>query len=171
MSDSSPTDGPTRVVIATDGSAASLAAADQVTPLLPAGAEVHLVTVVPHIDDPEEMAGGIEGPLGTPEQVAQDRARQEVEATGALAATARAFGAIPVIETVIEGGDPGDALCRHAEEIGAAMLVVGSHGRGWMKRLLLGSVSTHVIHHATVPVLVMPRPDDDELARLEQLEA
>ncbi len=47
-----------------------------------------------------------------------------------------------------------------AEEIGADVIVVGSHGRGAIERLLLGSVSEQVVRHAPCPVLVVrPKPD------------
>ena len=40
-------------------------------------------------------------------------------------------------------------------------MVIGTHGHGWIKRVLMGSVSTHVLHHAPCPVLVI-RTDDME---------
>ena len=49
---------------------------------------------------------------------------------------------------------PAEALLQAAA--GADMLVVGSRGAGGFKRLLLGSVSTQVIHHAHCPVVVIP---------------
>jgi len=55
------------------------------------------------------------------------------------------------------------ARCTAAEALvgaskGAALVVVGTHGRGPVRSLLLGSVSLSVIKHATCPVVVMP-PD------------
>jgi nucleotide-binding universal stress UspA family protein len=51
-------------------------------------------------------------------------------------------------------GLPAEALLQAAA--GADMLVVGSRGAGGFKRLLLGSVSTQVTHHAHCPVVVIP---------------
>jgi nucleotide-binding universal stress UspA family protein len=51
-------------------------------------------------------------------------------------------------------GLPAEALLQAAA--GADMLVVGSRGAGGFKRLLLGSVSTQVTHHARCPVVVIP---------------
>jgi len=44
---------------------------------------------------------------------------------------------------------------------GQHTLVVGSRGNGGFKRLLLGSVSTAMVHHAECPVLVVPAPKSD----------
>ena len=51
-------------------------------------------------------------------------------------------------------GIPAEELLYAAE--GADMIVVGSRGAGGFKRLLLGSVSTQVTHHAKCPVVVIP---------------
>ncbi len=54
-------------------------------------------------------------------------------------------------------GLPAEALLQAAE--GADMLVVGSRGAGGFKRLLMGSVSIQVTHHARCPVVVIPSED------------
>lgn len=56
-----------------------------------------------------------------------------------------------------------EMLLREAREIGAEMIVIGSHGHGALHRALLGSVSEGVVRGARCPVLVVPaRHDDDE---------
>jgi len=87
-----PKGGATRVLLATDGSEASLAAAKVATAMFPEG-DFLLVTVIDELEDPMADAGGFEGPA-MDEQEAQDSHRAEtVDAQGALAATARVFGA------------------------------------------------------------------------------
>ena len=59
-----------------------------------------------------------------------------------------------VVTTRLEQGHPGAALVEAAR--GARMLVVGSRGLGGFKGLLLGSVSTSCVHHATCPIVIIP---------------
>ena len=59
------------------------------------------------------------------------------------------------VEALAEEGGPAGVLLEQAAD--AALLVVGSRGLGGAKRLLLGSVSQHLAHHATCP-LVIVRP-------------
>ncbi len=47
-----------------------------------------------------------------------------------------------------------DEICKLARERGAAMIVIGAHGWGAIKRLVFGSVSQGVLHEAPCPVLV-----------------
>jgi len=52
-------------------------------------------------------------------------------------------------------GDPGHKIAQQAEEIGANVIVMPSHGRSGLKRLMLGSVAERVLHFAHCPVLVL----------------
>jgi nucleotide-binding universal stress UspA family protein len=69
---------------------------------------------------------------------------------------AAAFEGVPV-ETVMVHGFASDEIVRFADERDAELLVIGSRGWGPVKRLLFGSVSSAVLHHARCPVLVVPQ--------------
>ena len=53
---------------------------------------------------------------------------------------------------------PDEAIVHLSEELGAGLIVMGSRGRGGLRRALMGSVSDSVVRHAHCPVLVV-RPD------------
>lgn len=59
-------------------------------------------------------------------------------------------------ETVALEGVPGEEICRAARERDVRLIVVGAHGWGRMGRMVHGSVSEYVLHHADAPVLVVP---------------
>ncbi|KAL5231565.1 hypothetical protein ABZP36_030341 [Zizania latifolia] len=62
------------------------------------------------------------------------------------------------VETFVEKGDPREVICGAAEKSGADMLVMGSHGYGFLQRALLGSVSNHCVQNCKCPVVVVKRP-------------
>jgi universal stress protein A len=80
----------------------------------------------------------------------------EAEVTRLLAdAAARAGSDVPV--TVSEaGGDPAEEILRYAMRHPIDLIVVGTHGRTGVSRLLLGSVAERVMRGARCPVLVVP---------------
>lgn len=59
------------------------------------------------------------------------------------------------VSTEVLLGSPESRIVESAEEIGADLIVVGSHGYNRWERLLLGSVSDSVVHHAPCSVLVV----------------
>ena len=107
------------------------------------------------IGDPGMLAvpvGDLPGQLSAEE----DAARAALDA-----AVDEALGAEPGVEVErkLAEGDAGDVLV--AESADAELLVVGSHGRSGFKAAILGSVSRHVVAHASCPVVVVKtRPVD-----------
>ncbi|WP_435347575.1 universal stress protein [Haloarchaeobius sp. HRN-SO-5] len=67
---------------------------------------------------------------------------------------AHAVGIEPV-DRRIESGSPAETILDVADETGADLVVVGSHGRTGLDRFLLGSVSERVVRRAPVSVLVV----------------
>jgi nucleotide-binding universal stress UspA family protein len=63
---------------------------------------------------------------------------------------------VPEITVTVATGDAAEELVRAARD--ADLLVVGSRGSGGFAKLLMGSVSSQVTHHATCPVVVVPAP-------------
>jgi len=64
------------------------------------------------------------------------------------------IGEAPEMIVSIGTGDAAEELVKASQD--ADMLVVGSRGGGGFARLLMGSVSSQVVHHASCPVVVIP---------------
>jgi len=148
------------VLLASDGSDLATAAMLNGIELLGRDHDIHSLSVVSPAFTPSVSAFD-SGPIivdpAVDEEIEQaDRA----ESAADLAALDDVLG---IRSThLIEVGEAGPTVCRIAAQIGADVIVIGSHGHGWLQRVLLGSVSQHVVRHAPCPVLVMRRTDDDE---------
>lgn len=122
--------------------------------------------------DAAELAGARHGELhllhvADPPQVnPADRAlglNSETLATGArqrLEAIAKRVG-FPETVCHIAVGDATHEILQMASVLAADILVVGTHGRRGLERMLLGSVAEHVVRLASCPVLVARRTDYD----------
>ena len=135
-----------RVLVATDGGTASLGAEQAGIELASlTGASLIVVSVI----DPAllQLPDGVF--LSRIDQVRADRER-------VLARTVDAARRVGVAaQFLIWEGDPGDGVIEAAEAESADVIVVGSHARGPVGRLLLGSVSAYIVAHAHGPVLVI----------------
>jgi nucleotide-binding universal stress UspA family protein len=60
------------------------------------------------------------------------------------------------VETAVVEGKPSREIVRYAESEGCDLVVMGTHGRGGIDRLLLGSVAESVIRASSIPVTAVP---------------
>ncbi len=148
------------ILVPTDGSAVAENAVDHAIDLATKyEANIHALYVID--------TSAIDISLGT-EQV--DRIRQGKygempelqaradEATGYVAEQARGHG-IEVTEAVV-AGQPHDQISDYAADHAIDLLVMGSAGRGGIRRALLGSVAERTLRSTDLPVLVVDMPDE-----------
>ena len=138
-----------RILLATDLTAASEVATDWAFSLAERnGADLLVVSVI----DPRELRQASQRTGLRWDQVRDRRqaAAQELVARGHPSGLN--------VRVLVWTGDPGESIVSAAESEAADLIVVGTHGRGTIGRLLIGSVSEHVVRHAPCPVLVA-RPD------------
>lgn len=61
------------------------------------------------------------------------------------------------ITSIIKEGDFGDGILDAAEETGADIIVMGTHSRRGIDKILMGSVAEKVLHHSTIPLFIIPK--------------
>lgn len=72
-----------------------------------------------------------------------------------------ASGHVPYQTTILKGS-PSRRIVQYSETEGCDLIVMGTHGRGGIDRLLLGSVAERVVRCSEVPVLTVRVGDTDE---------
>ena len=88
-----------------------------------------------------------------------DQYRAEAQALVDAAVSGLALAGIPA-EGMVLDGHPVDAIVRFAQQWKPDAIVMGSHGRSGVARLVLGSTAEGVLRHADVPVVVVRDPHD-----------
>jgi nucleotide-binding universal stress UspA family protein len=94
----------------------------------------------------------------------ESQAEELKDAARVLREVAEEFELEGRAERRLQLGDPVERLAEVADEQEAAMLVVGSRGRGALRSALLGSVSAGLLAKAPCPVVVVP----PEMERIER---
>lgn len=66
-----------------------------------------------------------------------------------------------VVSIEVAHGDPAAEILQKAEDLGADIVILGSHGKGVIRHAFLGSVSEEVLHRIRKPVFVIPLPEGE----------
>jgi nucleotide-binding universal stress UspA family protein len=144
-----------KVLVATTGSQFDTDAVHEALGLLGPGHEFLFLVVqqneVPAILASDGLGGAPVIPM-PPEAWAEQGQHADEEARKKLQDVGRLY---PGSKIRVEGGDPGERICTIAAEEHADLVVVGSHDVGTLRRVLGGSVSDNVAHHAPCPVLLV----------------
>jgi nucleotide-binding universal stress UspA family protein len=147
-----------KILLAVDGSASSdEAIAEIVRRPWPGQTEVRVITVfeTPVMIGIEPWAAG---PMYFDDlQKAASSAANAVVENSLTKLKATLHGKLKITGEVLQGS-AGQVIVEKAEEWGADLIVMGSRGLGVWNRLLLGSVSNAVVHHAKCSVEIVRRP-------------
>ncbi len=134
---------PERILLATDGSKDAVRATEAASDLAQrSGAEFHVVHV--WHDVPGFAHDFVKRELKRQGQEILDEQLEKIRATG-----------VEITQAHLRGGRTSNEVIKLTEEIDAGLLIVGSRGLGTVQRILMGSHSEEIVHHAQVPVLVL----------------
>ncbi|WP_253737471.1 universal stress protein [Halohasta salina] len=145
------------ILVPTDGSdGAETGARHGIGVAAEAGAELHVLSVVDALELDSSLSGVDET---DPEGRFEAEARRAVETVTELAQPH--LDSEPT--TAVEWGRPFRSITEYAERHGVDLIVMGTHGRSGLERLVLGSVAEKVLRTASVPILVVPPASTDEI--------
>ena len=143
-----------RILIATDGSTLSRkAVATGIALAAVHGAELVAMTVVPRY--PKAYFDG--AMVFAPDDIARIEKQWSTaaEETLAVVATRAKTAGVKVKTAAVSSDLVAESIVAGAKKHKCDLIVMASHGRKGIKRLLLGSETQHVLTHSTVPVLVL----------------
>jgi nucleotide-binding universal stress UspA family protein len=149
------------ILVATDGSEGARKAATFAGELA-RGLGAHVTVLIVHSEDvflPDVWGPG-EWPVPSPYAgMSVDELRELFERHASeheLPATTTALGALPTSVSICQRwGHAAETICGYAVDSNVDLIVIGSHGRRGLSRLLLGSISHQVANHATCPVTIV----------------
>jgi nucleotide-binding universal stress UspA family protein len=135
----------TRIVLAYEGSEGSKMALRRTLEVAAGGAEV-LVLAVGRIPEYAASVSEVEE--------SKEQAERHYKASAEEAAAELRAAGIPATAHV-DFGKPADVIQRHAEEIGADLIILGTKPHSALKRRMLGATVDKVVDHAHCSVLVV----------------
>ncbi len=139
-------------LLCTDGSDLSIQALRDSLPIL-APTDRTIVLTVESPTDPELITGtGFRGRWA-------DDLSEQIETSGDYVAKQHVDAAVEAlglddVEVMALVGQPGEAICELATSLPATVIVVGTSGRGGLRRAMIGSTSDYLVRHAPCPVVV-----------------
>ncbi len=145
-----------KILIATDGSEYGLAAASKCCEIITLTEEDTVIKIISVMETltPIEPFGASDEYFVLAQKAERQAAESSLEKTREM--MLEKLGAANVeIETEAISGTPARTIVEEAEKWKADLVFVGSHGRGFWGRVLLGSVSDAVVRHAPCSVLVV----------------
>ena len=135
-----------RILVAVDGSPFADAAVDQAISLGGiCNSEIFVISVVALYPEQMEVAPALVETMSGDVRKHLDQAKEKIEKADISC------------ETIVHmGGQPHQFIIQEAKDKGIDLILMGTHGRSGLKRILLGSVAQNVIGHAPCPVMVVP---------------
>lgn len=137
-----------KILLAVDGSETGLAAVRHLVELSRSLADLPAVTLV-YVDPPLLRSVALELGIDGVERYHAENAAYALK----KARTALKRAQLPFVEKVLVG-EPADSIVKQAKAGKAELIVMGTHGRGALKQLLVGSIALKVIATSPVPVMV-----------------
>jgi nucleotide-binding universal stress UspA family protein len=140
-------------LLCTDGSELATNAIRQSLALLATPARTIVLSVAQPIDPSLVTGTGFAGGVMTFDEKNDFVEAQRSAAQQAIDELVGALG-LEGAEGVVAVGEPGYEICQAADSLAASVVVLGTHGRGGIKRAIMGSTSDYVVRHCHCPVLV-----------------
>ena len=135
-----------RILVAVDGSEYSDAVVDQAISLGSiCSSEIYVISVVDLFPEQMAVAPALVEKMSSEVREHLDKAERQVKKAGITC------------ETIVHmGGKPHEFILQEATERSIDLIMMGTHGRTGLKRVIMGSVAQNVIGAAPCPVMVVP---------------
>jgi nucleotide-binding universal stress UspA family protein len=143
---------PFTVLLCTDGSDLAHVAIVRGLAVIAPPERIVLATVVEATDPTLLVGTGMAGGVMSAEAFERHDDERHAAAQGRLDVARDSLG-LADVETIVLTGPPGPAVCDLAARLPASVVVMGTRGRGGLRRTVLGSVSDHVVRNAPCPVV------------------
>jgi nucleotide-binding universal stress UspA family protein len=113
-----------------------------------------------------ETTAGIDPLLGAgmAGNIAQDMEILDIQKNNSanmVESTVKRLGGDMQVTHFTEYGATADGIITCSKEFGADLIVIGTHSRSGLDRLLMGSIAEHVVRHSEIPVLVVPFAEEN----------